>query len=54
MWCVIEVSGVDFLEAAVAPDISQFGQGLPKGFNGQQAKGFSFYELKEYQRQLLR
>ncbi len=51
MWCIKEVS-VDFVEAAVLLDVSQFGQGLPKGFDGQQEKGFSFYELKEYQRRL--
>lgn len=54
MWCVKEVPDLDAVEAMITLDVSQFGRGLSKGFDGQQKKGFSFFELKESQRGRLR
>lgn len=47
MWCIQELADAPRIEAVVVLDTSQFGQGLPKGFDGQEKEGFSFFELNE-------
>lgn len=45
MWHIEEIPDSVFVEAIISLDLSQFGKGLPGGFNGQKEKGFSFFEL---------
>ncbi len=48
MWQIEDISGAVGVVATILLDASQFGKGLPEGFEGQKESGFSFFEPNGY------